>query len=300
VNNIENKLDHVLGKTVEYKFIYDPDILVRIPRCENRKLYGFDNTTVPWTVGHDLLHAYECSFMLENGLPVNGVLKLVFPATSEFIVESKSLKLYLFSFNMQILGKIREEAIARFQKTVETDLGNLLETQVHSCFYTEADASRLLSSDSLLGEAHPLESMTSNLESLTFDKFNEDPTLLQFGTTPGCFIYSDMLRSNCKITHQPDWGTIYVYIYGMKEGIDMDSLAQYIVSFRGENHFHEEIVECMYARLWEKYKPFELMVTALYTRRGGIDICPTRASKPELLPQQLIDANILTLKDYRQ
>jgi len=295
-----NDVGHVLGKKTDYKFTYDPGILAREPRIRNRQIYGFDNDHLPFAIGYDTWHAYECSFLLENGLPVNGVLKMVVPCTSEFIVESKSFKLYLFSFNMQPLGRTRDEAINRFVETVTNDLSELLEATVKIGFYTEADASAMLSTDNLLGDARPLEDTTSDLEEIKFDKFNEDPEILKFGDNQGLYVFSDMLRSNCKITHQPDWGTVFVYMFGINPGIDPDSLAQYIVSFRGENHFHEEIVECMYTRLWEKFKPIELMVTALYTRRGGIDICPTRASKGELIPMQLTDADILTLKDYRQ
>jgi len=291
---------HVLGKQTEYRFTYDPGILAREPRVRNRQMYGFDNDHLPFAAGYDTWHAYECSFLLETGLPVNGVLKMVVPATSEYIVESKSFKLYLFSFNMQPLGKTRAEAIDRFVETVTNDLSELLGTRVTVGFYTEADASAMLSTDTFLNEARPLEDITSDLEKIAFNTFNEDPRILRFGNNQSLFIFSDMLRSNCKITHQPDWGTVFVYMRSLEPGIDPDSLAQYIVSFRGENHFHEEIVECMYTRLWEKFKPKELMVTALYTRRGGIDICPTRASSTELLPQQLIDAHTLTLKDYRQ
>ena len=291
---------HVLGKDTEYKFTYDPDILAREPRVKNRQIYGFDNEHLPFVTGYDTWHCYEASFMLENGLPVNGVLKLVIPANSEYIVESKSLKLYLFSFNMQKLGVTKADAIERFQATVEKDLEALLGVHVRSGFFTEAIATQMFSTDMFLGEAKPLEDFTSDLETISFNKFNEDPAILKFGDNQGLYIVSDMLRSNCKITHQPDWGTIFIYMFGMPKGVDTDALAQYIVSFRGENHFHEEIVECMYARLKEKYDPIELMVTALYTRRGGIDICPTRASKSELLPMQLIDPTLLTMKDYRQ
>ena len=111
---------------------------------------------------------------------------------------------------------------------------------------------------------------------------------------------SDSLRSNCRVTNQPDWGDIYVHIKGRKT-ITPESLMQYIVSMRKENHFHEEICECVYKRLWELLSPSELVVSCLYTRRGGIDINPIRASNSDLLYTHAItDAYRLTSKTMRQ
>lgn len=294
-----NDVGSVLGKKVDYKFTYDPSVLAREPRVRNRQIYGFDNEHTPFKVGFDSWHAYECSFMINNGLPVNGVMKLVVPSTSEFIVESKSLKLYLFSFNMQRLGDSIKDAIKMFKQVVTTDLTNLLGVPVDLQFFTAKDwYAEHHVFDPLLANATDLSTYV-DVEKVSFDKFNETPELLQEGESKDFFIYSDLLRSNCKITHQPDWGTLFIQYKG-KTGVDLKSLAQYIVSFRGENHFHEEIVECCYARLWEKFTPKELMVSALYTRRGGIDICPARASAQKLLPQDLINPDILTLRDYRQ
>ena len=93
---------------------------------------------------------------------------------------------------------------------------------------------------------------------------------------------SHSLRSNCRVTNQPDWGDVYVHIKG-NYSVTPESLLQYIVSMRKENHFHEEICECIYKRLWDLLQPQELFVACLYTRRGGIDINPVRASSHEVL-----------------
>lgn len=293
----ENTIDHVLGKEIsDYRTTYDPAILVRVPRSENRKIYEIDEKRPPF-VGFDTWHAYEVSFLTDKGLPVNGLLKLKVPASSQFIVESKSFKLYLFSFNMEKLGAETKEATERFTQTVSSDLKKLLLCPVELHFFYRSEAKEL-TKESSLKKAEELGTLI-DLDSLEFTEFNENPQILQEGPSTHFFIRTDLLRSNCRITHQPDWGSLYIHFKG-KEGLSLESLAQYIVSFRGENHFHEEIVECLYKRLMDRYKPGELMVTALYTRRGGIDICPVRASRETLYPTVLGDVRFSDVKDYRQ
>ncbi len=297
------KDNFVLGKQVEYKYSYDPGILRKEMRLTNRKEYDIDEKKLPF-IGVDVWHAYECSFLLNNGAPVNGILKLSFPCDSKYLVESKSLKLYLFSFNMEKIGATVIDAIAYFEKTVKKDLSKLLETEVTCRFFREHQAT--FTQDNLLKKAVNLNS-TIHIEQINFNLYKESPDILQdedsdimqdLKMEPRFFIKSDMLRSNCKITKQSDFGTVYIYIGG-KRLPSLVSVAQYIVSMRQEYHFHEEIVECIYSRLWKKYSPSNLLVAALYTRRGGIDICPVRANRPELFPQQLMDVDRLTIKEYR-
>ena len=289
-----HNIDHVLGKSVPYRFSYNPEVLAREPRISNREIYGFTNDSLPFSVGFDVWHAYECTFLTVRGLPINGILKLVIPADSEFIVESKSLKLYLFSFNMQKLGDNRESAIHRFCETVQNDISALITKPIAVGFFPETP---LFVEDPKLSEMEPL-AHHIDLDTIDFTAFHENETILQNGSvTRPIAVKSDLLRSNCKITNQPDFGTLFI---GMSDtAITFESLAQYIVSFRGENHFHEEIVECIFERLNRLFSPNELLVTALYTRRGGIDICPVRASEESLLPRNLIDPKLLTVKEYR-
>ena len=123
-----------------------------------------------------------------------------------------------------------------------------------------------------------------NINKMTFDHFNESPDILEVVPSIGRYERwrSHSLRSNCRVTNQPDWGDVYVHIKGDK-AVTPESLLQYIVSMRKENHFHEEICECIYKRLWDLLQPEELFVACLYTRRGGIDINPVRASSWETL-----------------
>lgn len=293
-------IDSVLGKnTTEYRANYDPAILAREPRQGNRKQYKIKDNDLPF-VGYDSWHCYETSFLTNNGRPVNGVLKLRIPADSKYIVESKSIKLYLFSFNMEKLGATKEDAIKEFLIRVSHDLEELLEAPISGAFQDyEESVSGYTPPSNLFTESVMLERYTDNLDTVVFDTFTENPAILKEGDKKEFFITSDLLRSNCKITHQPDWGTVFIKFKG-DTGVDMNSLAQYLVSFRGENHFHEEIVECLYIRLLEKFAPKDLMVTALYTRRGGVDICPVRATSEDLFPTRLGDIGAIDIKDYRQ
>jgi len=141
-----------------------------------------------------------------------------------------------------------------------------------------------------------------NVAKMSFDQYNESSDILKVVPSIGRYERwrSHSLRSNCRVTNQPDWGDVYIHIKGEK-AVTPESLLQYIVSMRKENHFHEEIAECIYKRLYDLLDPEELLVTCLYTRRGGIDINPTRASNYYLLNQApIIDAYNFCEKTARQ
>jgi 7-cyano-7-deazaguanine reductase len=141
-----------------------------------------------------------------------------------------------------------------------------------------------------------------NIGNMSFDRYNESSDILEVVPSIGRYERwrSHSLRSNCRVTNQPDWGDVYIHIKGEK-AVTPESLLQYIVSMRKENHFHEEIAECIYKRLYDLLDPEELLVTCLYTRRGGIDINPTRASNYPLLNQApIIDAYNFCEKTARQ
>ena len=136
----------------------------------------------------------------------------------------------------------------------------------------------------------------------SFSIYQEHPLYLSenITTVPGELkVGSHLLKSNCKITSQPDWGTIYIHLKANRTPAPV-SLLKYIVSLRNENHFHEEICEMVYQRLYELFQPEILVVTCLYTRRGGIDICPSRSSHPQYLPSHLLKPETLTTPAFRQ
>lgn len=287
---IEGKL---LGKQVSYPKQYAPELLVAVPRNLNRQQYHIEDDHLPF-VGFDVWHAYEIGFLTEKGLPVSGVMKLVYPCNNPYLVESKSLKLYLNSFNMEKRGSTAQEGIRLVMAQIKADLENLLQTKVEVQFY---DRDKETGFD--FEEYAVLEAM-AEMETITFESFSENPALLVATDQPGTLkVATHLLRSNCKITHQPDWGSAFIHINANRLP-DLKGLMQYLVSFRNENHFHEEICEMLYKRLWDTLKPEELAVTCIYTRRGGIDICPARASEAHLLPSFLGNPGILSRKLLKQ
>ncbi|WP_430809305.1 MULTISPECIES: NADPH-dependent 7-cyano-7-deazaguanine reductase QueF [unclassified Carboxylicivirga] len=286
--------DRFLGKQVSYPQEYAPEMLVAVPRHLNREQYGLKADKLPF-MGYDTWHAYELSFLTNKGLPVTGLLKIVYPATNVSIVESKSLKLYLNSFNMHRFGNTAQEGLQLVLDTIKKDLSELLECTVELGFHTHANAP--VASD--FNDYTTLEDDVTT-DKLSFDHFNEEPNLLTAGEQSGSLkLASHLLRSNCKITNQPDWGSAYIYIKGAVLP-DQQALLKYLVSIRNENHFHEEICEMIYKRLWDIFAPVELAVSCIYTRRGGIDICPVRVSHQHLLPSNLTNAALLSEKLLRQ
>lgn len=283
-----------LGKQVDYPQTYAPNMLVAVPRVLNREYYALDEKNLPF-VGVDSWHAYELSFLTTRGLPVSGLLKLVYSATNPSLVESKSLKLYLNSFNMHTFGGTAQEGIEEVTTIITTDLSKLLETEVSVHFFsTETEAHDFDFENYLILENQ------KHVNELSFTHYTETPALLTTEShTTLIKVASHLLRSNCKITHQPDWGTAYIHLKGAKTPT-LDGLLAYLISIRNENHFHEEICEMIYKRLWDAFQPDELAVTCIYTRRGGIDICPSRVSDINLLPKYLSNSQVLSKKLVRQ
>lgn len=273
-----NRTDEIaathLGKKSEGSETYNPSLLVAIPRFENRKQYNIQNNNLPFE-GWDVWHAYEFSAMTENGIPVTRLMKLKYNCTSEFLVESKSLKLYLNSFNMTKFGNTITECLEICKKTIEKDLSEKLETEV-TVNFIENKAERFEIFTNFENIMNSVDEKTLKVE-----KFKEAPELLQTEETEKEQTYHlmfDSLRSNCRVTHQPDFGDLYLY-YRSKKHILEHSIVKYLSSFRSEYHFHEECCEMIYKRLLDLLDSGdELFVCALYTRRGGIDICPVRTN----------------------
>lgn len=264
-----------LGKKSSGSEQYDKSLLVAIPRDENRRKYKIDSSDLPFT-GWDIWHAYEFSVLTENNLPVTRLLKLKYCSDSEYIVESKSLKLYLNSFNMTKIGKNTKDTLTMCKSIIENDLSNVLKTDVKINFLDNTAKKVPV----FAGYKNILDLV--NEDNLVIEDFNESPHQLKTETTDSkkqYFYTFDSLRSNCRVTHQPDFGDVFIYC-NSKKHIFEDSLIKYLVSFRKEYHFHEECVEMIYKRIFDLLdENDELFVCALYTRRGGIDICPARWSK---------------------
>jgi 7-cyano-7-deazaguanine reductase len=259
----------------------DPSLLVAIPRELNRTQYDLSGDEF---YGFDTWHAYEVSFLLDNGYPVSCVAKIVYECSSECIVESKSLKLYMNSYNMAKMGKTVSQAIKNVRDQISADLTTALDTEVDVYLH---DATNDHPSIAVPVEKYQFRLLDEEVEAseIVFDAYEESETILKTNEeddwSDEMWVWTPSLRSNCRVTNQPDWGDVYIYAKGDNLPTE-ESLLQYIVSMRKENHFHEEICECIYKRLLDKFKPSELFVCCLYTRRGGIDINPARYSHPHL------------------
>jgi 7-cyano-7-deazaguanine reductase len=260
-----------LGKKSEGSKTYDPSLLVVVPREENRRQYNIDNNKLPF-FGFDVWHAYEFSCLSGNGLPITRVIKLKYNCNNDFLIESKSLKLYLNSFNMTRFGKNIQECLDICKNIIQKDLSEKLQTHVELEYLDENSKRSEIFSD--------FENIMDFVDesSITIENFKESPELLEVEDFKKSEyrLKFDSLRSNCRVTHQPDFGDLFIY-YKSNKHVKEDSLVKYLCSFRSEYHFHEECVEMIFKRISDLLDDNdELMICALYTRRGGIDISPVR------------------------
>jgi 7-cyano-7-deazaguanine reductase len=279
-----------------YSDQYNPELLVKIPRNLNREGYGLTGKEFK---GVDVWNAYEVSAITTKGQPVAGMLKIVCPSDSENHVESKSIKLYLNSLNMTQIGDSAADCISGIEARVKRDLDELLETTTTVSFYaSDLETEPLSFSDDFLEIGDIVD-----LDQIDFTAFKSDSSQLTEVLTENgedeIKLRSNLLRSNCRVTNQPDWGDVFIYMKGEKLPA-ADSLAKYIVSHRTVSHFHEEICEMIFAHLSERFNPSQLMVSCLYTRRGGIDINPIRATHNYLIPEFFTNPEYIIRKTLRQ
>ena len=282
----------ILGEqTTDYPTEYSPETLYPIARSMGRDVIGWQDDKL--MVGIDWWQAFEMSWLNPKGLSQVAIARFGIPASSPFIVESKSLKLYLNSINFtefaswnDVQALIAKDLSACVKADVQVELfglnddlhnktSGLLVAQPEGVCIDDALAN---SSEKVALCEHPDASLLSSDKDL-----NSSSILENTGTEPYIF-YSNLLRSNCPVTNQPDWGTLAVSITSNKT-VDEAGMLRYILSFRQHNGFHEQCVEQIFADLSQYYEPSELMVRAWYTRRGGIDINPCRVSDITLLPK---------------
>ncbi len=304
-----SRISKHLGQVSQYKDQYDSSLLVSEPRQNNRTHLDISDDNLPF-IGYDTWNAYEVSALTNNGLPVAGVAKIVYPCNNKYIVESKSIKLYFNSFNMYKCGDQPVDVLDFIDKKASEDLSKLLGTVVH--VHTHPASFRAKGEQVL----DPFEYTTledtfsqEELGKMLLDTYSETPELLWLEEPRENGVvseevrwHSSLLKSNCRVTSQPDWGDVYI-MYKAQTHICPESLLAYIVSFRDECHFHEEICETIYKRLYDTLSPEELVVTCLYARRGGIDINPVRASNSALIArecQDLVDPFVMHVKTAKQ
>ncbi len=300
--HIDNtNISKVLGQKVSAPEYYDKNILVREPRQSNRTYLNIHDNDLPF-VGKDLWNNWEVSLLTENGLPITAVAQIVYDCNSKYIVESKSAKLYFNSFNMTRKGSSPKEALEWLQQTAVADLSELLETNVSVEVFSPISANEKFGTLQCQDMYQTLET-DFNISDIKFTKYNEDSSMIvlndHLNNLSTIAFKSTLLRSNCRVTNQPDHGDVYIYMKSKKTPTP-ESLLQYIVSFRNECHFHEEICEAIYKRLSDVCQPEELKVACYYVRRGSLDINPIRASHSHLLEDFFIDNKLRYPKTLRQ
>jgi 7-cyano-7-deazaguanine reductase len=253
-----------LGKPTENRATYAPDLLYPISRRIKRDELGIDSDRLPF-VGEDLWNAYELSWLNPRGKPVVALGTFRVPAASPNLVESKSLKLYLNSFNQTTFADA-----AAVEATVARDLAAAAGAAVA---VTVTD----LINRPPVAVGYPPGDCLDDLD-VACDAYLPAPDLLcaEDGPVVEECLYSHLLKSNCLVTGQPDWATIVIRYRGRP--MDREGLLRYIVSYRNHNEFHEQCVERVFCDLSRRCAPLALAVYARYTRRGGLDINPFRSS----------------------
>ena len=260
----------LLGKDTNYPTEYQPDILFPISRAPAREKYAHVEAIQQ---GKDWWHVFEISWLNAAGVPQVAIGRITLPAFSPNLIESKSLKLYFNSLNFAKFDS--QEA---FITTVEKDLSKAAGAEITLDLFhvdeLEISKPEGICIDDLTPERlenHPDASL------LSLDQYSDENIEVQ--------LYSHLLRSNCPVTGQPDWGTVFIRYQGKKPCYK--SILAYIISYRQHNGFHEQCVEQMFADIWQNLKPEKLMVYATYTRRGGLDINPCRVSDSTWMPRPI-------------
>jgi len=265
-----------LGKASAYVDQYDASLLFPIPRAGKRAEIGITGAA-PF-FGADMWTAFELSWLNMRGKPQVALVHFTIPCESPNIVESKSFKLYLNSFNNTRFADAAE-VLARLRTDISEAVwrGGVVQSAI---------GVRLI--DATLFDREPVHELDGlNLDRLDVECTHYQPAPELLSTVPdeGAVdevLVSNLLKSNCLVTGQPDWGSVQIRYAGLP--IQQEGLLQYLVSFRNHNEFHEQCVERIFMDIWTRCKPTKLTVYARYTRRGGLDINPFRTSHPQALP----------------
>jgi len=252
-----------LGKSSDYISSYAPQLLQPVPRALNRDELGL-TSQLPFA-GEDLWNMYELSWLDSRGKPVVAVGETRVDAGSKNLIESKSFKLYLNSLN-----QTRFASFEQVEATLQQDLAHCAAGKVSVRLYTldEADS-----------QIYRLPGASIDDLEIDVDHYDFTPELLQAaasGEEVEETLHSHLLKSNCLVTHQPDWGSVVIHYRG--KHINREALLRYLISFRQHNEFHEQCVERIFMDLSRFCQPTHLSVYARYTRRGGLDINPFRSN----------------------
>ena len=265
-----------LGKASTYVDQYTPSLLYPLPRATQRQTIGVGDK--PVFVGADLWTAYELSWLNMRGKPQIAMARMVVPCESTHLVESKSLKLYLNSFN-----NTRFADASAVRDCVARDLSQAVWRG--GPMHAGVGVVLVLPEQFEREPIHELDGLSLDRLDIECDRYQPAPELLRCADHENPVtetLTSNLLKSNCLVTGQPDWGSVRISYSGPQ--IEQGGLLQYLVSFRNHNEFHEHCVERIFMDIWTHCKPSRLSVYARYTRRGGVDINPWRSSHPGVLP----------------
>ncbi len=262
-----------LGQQTEYISRYSPELLFPISRADSRRLLNLPVATasagaLPFR-GADLWTGYEISWLDNLGKPQVAVAEFVLPCESDYMVESKSFKLYLNSFNQTRLADRAE-----LHALLVRDLSAVAGTPVAVSLFSLHEPSPLASIHTLPG--YCLDDLP-----VAIDTYHPHPDYLcceASDTLVEETLYSQLLKTNCPVTGQPDWASVQVSYKG--RALNREGLLRYLVSFREHQDFHEHCVERIFMDIWQRCAPESLSIYARYTRRGGLDINPLRTSEP--------------------
>lgn len=253
-----------LGKQTEYKHQYDPTLLQAVPRALNRASLGIVETQ-PFNVGADIWTLYELSWLNPKGVPQVAIADVAIDYQSENLIESKSFKLYLNSFNQSRFTQ--DEVIAKLTQDLTACAKGKVSVKLHSLSAFQSQTIQ-----DFQGEV--IDEQEIEITDYQFNRHYLDN--VAEGEMVEESLVSHLLKSNCLITNQPDWGSVLIRYQGKK--LNREKLLRYLVSFREHNEFHEQCVERIFCDLMELAKPEKLTVYARYTRRGGLDINPFRSN----------------------
>ena len=283
-----------------YTDTFDPNQLNPMPRILARQDWGITGEEF---VGYDTWHCHEATFLLDNGLPMAGTLKIVCPASSEFMVESKSFKLYLNTFDMCKMGNTIPQAIENYENQVAKDIS--------ACIGAEAKVSFFRQGEEKLYEGDPgafyLDMLrligNKELEAMEItDYASKEPHFSTTSSEEGedLFVMTNLLRSRCRHTKQKDTGAAYFRIITKQNRVDLKDLLKEVIALREVNEFHEFCSEKLFKSIMSHPDVEDCVVMLLYARRGSLDINPVRASKEYLIPRELIDTGFYTKKAMGQ
>jgi len=311
--NLTDIASKTLGSSASYAVYteqFDPSLLNPMPRELARDGWGIKGNEF---VGYDTWHCHEATFLLENGAPIAGTLKYIYASDSKYMVESKSAKLYLNTFDMCKMGSNLEDAILNYENQVRKDLTDALKTKVDVKFFKSGEDENgifpmtgYIDLQTFLGldlGTMVIDDYNAEKNHLKFEKVKFSPHGYSVKNGKALFknqYFTNALRSRCRHTKQKDTGAAYISINTLDSVVKPETLFKQIVSLREVNEFHEFCAEKLYTEIMKHPEVESCCITLLYSRRGSLDINPIRATSFDMLPPVLYNTKYYTKKAMGQ